>query len=153
VTPALHRDCRQVRQKPAPEPAAAPGQIHEQIFEIETRRTPERREIVKEQGEADRFGTHIADDHLGVRPGPEQRLPQPGFRGHDVVRQFFVLGQRRDHPQHDRDVGFGSGCDVEIHWIHIAGRGLEAGDWLAPSIFPAVRPQSGPRRTPCGALR
>src|SRR5207247_1324666 len=69
---------------------------------------------VKEKREADLFRPHGADDHLGKRPGPEKRLTNIVLSGDHRVRQLFILGERRDHPQDRRDVGDRRRLDTKV---------------------------------------
>ena len=88
----------------AADATTAPLGDHEEILEIQTRAAKERREVVKEEREADDGLAGVREDDFGGRTVAEQPGAQALFRRHDFIGHALVVGECLDQAQDDRNV-------------------------------------------------
>ena len=89
--------------------------LDEQVLQIETTPTEERREIVKEQRKTGGFVAGTGDHDLRVRSGPEQCVAEPCLGGYDLVRELLVVAKGRDELQYERNVVSRRGANRDVH--------------------------------------
>src|SRR6516162_9118218 len=97
---ALERRAREPRQQAPADAAAARLRAHEQVLEVDAGLAEQGREVVEEQGEADRGTVQAGKHHLRVRARTEERGGEiRRGRGH-LVLQALVHRQLTDELEH-----------------------------------------------------
>ena len=77
---------------------------HENIFQIKARPREEGREIMKEEGEADRDSVFTREEHFGARMRAKQVGVHLRGRCGDFVCELFVFRERLNEIENERNV-------------------------------------------------
>ena len=119
---ALERQRREALQQETADAAATRLGNHEQVFQVDAPLREEGREVFEEQREPDRLAVVFRNQHLGGRPGPEERVAQHLLGGFHRIQQLLVVGQAADERKNQRHVVHGSLTDGDA-----GGRGRIGG--------------------------
>jgi len=111
-TAALDGEPRQVPEQRFTDPVPAVLGTHEQVFEIESRASLERRVVVEEQREPDRASVHAGQHALRHGFRAEQGLVHQRLGRHHFVQQLLVLGELADQGEDHPDIADRRGTDL-----------------------------------------